>query len=253
MGESLAARASLDSERSTSSDAMSPVAVTSADPMRGDRGALVAFVVFSDFQCPFCRRLETTLDSVLFKEEPLSFHVHAEPAAELALEARAEKATRPTGSRTTSSSPRSPRSRPRTSSASGAAWASTRGASRTRSSRRSTRRRSTPIRRRPPISARPGRRRSSSTAGRSPAPSRTRSSSSSWTRSSRRRARSSPRALRGAALEAVERDLHDLLRAQLRTRTSVADALLLASIVPATGAPLVSSRGSRCRLAARTF
>jgi len=77
------------------SDAASPVPVTSDDPMRGNRDALVTIVVFSDFQCPFCSRLEKTLDDVrakyppsdvriLWKNEPLAFHTNARPAAEAA-------------------------------------------------------------------------------------------------------------------------------------------------------------------------
>jgi protein-disulfide isomerase len=77
------------------SDASSPIPVTSDDPMRGDRDALVTIVVFSDFQCPFCSRLEKTLDDVrarypsnevriLWKNEPLAFHKDARPAAEAA-------------------------------------------------------------------------------------------------------------------------------------------------------------------------
>lgn len=76
------------------SDAASPIPVTSADPMRGERDALVTIVVFSDFQCPFCARLEPTLDSVrsrygrdvrvIWKNQPLSFHQNAKPAAEAA-------------------------------------------------------------------------------------------------------------------------------------------------------------------------
>jgi protein-disulfide isomerase len=81
--------------KTTWSDAASPIPVSSEDPMRGDRDALVTIVVFSDFQCPFCGRLETTLDTVrarygghdvriLWKDQPLSFHPNAKPAAEAA-------------------------------------------------------------------------------------------------------------------------------------------------------------------------
>lgn len=76
------------------SDADSPIPVSYADPMRGERDALVTIVVFSDFQCPFCSRLEPTLDSVrsrygrdvriIWKNQPLSFHQNAKPAAEAA-------------------------------------------------------------------------------------------------------------------------------------------------------------------------
>ena len=69
--------------------------------MRGKPTALVTIVEFSDFQCPFCKRVQTTIDEVrkkygddvrfVFKHNPLPFHPRAEPAAEVALEARAEK------------------------------------------------------------------------------------------------------------------------------------------------------------------
>ena len=75
-------------------DTDSPVPITSDDPMRGDRGALITIVVFSDMQCPFCKKLEGTLDDVrahygsdvriVWKNEPLAFHVNARPAAEAA-------------------------------------------------------------------------------------------------------------------------------------------------------------------------
>ncbi len=58
-------------------------------------------IEFSDFQCPFCRRVEPTLKGLrdkygdkvrlVWKNEPLPFHPRAEPAAEAALEVRAEK------------------------------------------------------------------------------------------------------------------------------------------------------------------
>jgi len=70
-------------------------------PVRGGASALVTVVVFSDFQCPYCKRVEPTLQRVretygdkvriVWKDEPLPFHPHAMPAAELAREARAEK------------------------------------------------------------------------------------------------------------------------------------------------------------------
>ncbi len=70
-------------------------------PVRGAKDAPITIVEFGDYQCPYCRRADETLtkvrakygDSVrvVWKDEPLPFHPHAEPAAELALEARAEK------------------------------------------------------------------------------------------------------------------------------------------------------------------
>jgi protein-disulfide isomerase len=77
------------------SDGDSPVPVDSKDPMWGSRSAPVTIVVFSDFQCPFCSRVEPTMDQVkttygkdkvriLWKNEPLPFHPNAKPAAEAA-------------------------------------------------------------------------------------------------------------------------------------------------------------------------
>ncbi len=70
-------------------------------PVLGDPRAPVTIVVFSDFQCPFCGRVEPTLKSLrdkygdklrlVWKNEPLPFHPAAEPAAEAALEVRTEK------------------------------------------------------------------------------------------------------------------------------------------------------------------
>jgi protein-disulfide isomerase len=70
-------------------------------PVRGGAAALVTIVEFADYQCPFCERAEVTLRELLirygerlrliFKDEPLPFHPRAEPAAEAALEVRAEK------------------------------------------------------------------------------------------------------------------------------------------------------------------
>jgi len=70
-------------------------------PVRGNANALVTIVEFSDFQCPYCKRVEPTLKALrekygdkirlVWKNEPLPFHPRAEPAAEVALEARAEK------------------------------------------------------------------------------------------------------------------------------------------------------------------
>ena len=72
-----------------------------SSPMRGPKDAPVTLVLFSDVQCPFCARLEPTLAQlrtkyakelrVVFKHNPLPFHPHAEPAAQLAIEARAQK------------------------------------------------------------------------------------------------------------------------------------------------------------------
>jgi protein-disulfide isomerase len=80
------------------------LAVPAWAPSRGPASAKVVIQVFSDFQCPFCKRAETKgggfFDAVsahasdvriVFRHNPLPFHPMAEPAAEMALEAKAEK------------------------------------------------------------------------------------------------------------------------------------------------------------------
>ena len=70
------------------------------DPSRGPADAALTVVVFSDFQCPFCSRVEPTLKEleqafpgqvrVVWKHQPLGFHPNARPAA-LAAEAAREQ------------------------------------------------------------------------------------------------------------------------------------------------------------------
>ncbi len=76
------------------------VPVTSAQPSKGPADALVTIVQWSDFQCPFCTRVEPTIDQLLkdydkklrvvWRNNPLPFHKDAGPAAQLALEAQAQ-------------------------------------------------------------------------------------------------------------------------------------------------------------------
>jgi len=73
------------------------VPVTAAQPAKGAPDALVTLVAISDFQCPFCARVEPTLAQlekdykdklrIVWRNNPLPFHQNALPAAELALEA----------------------------------------------------------------------------------------------------------------------------------------------------------------------
>ena len=66
-------------------------------PIYGSKAAPVQMVVFSDFECPFCGRVNPTIDrvkkeygdkvSVAFKHFPLGFHRNAEPAAVASLAA----------------------------------------------------------------------------------------------------------------------------------------------------------------------
>ncbi len=61
----------------------------------------MTIVEIAEFQCPFCARVEHTLEAIVanygnnvrivWKNNPLPFHPRAEPAAELAMEARAQK------------------------------------------------------------------------------------------------------------------------------------------------------------------
>lgn len=76
------------------------VPIRADDPVRGPAVAKVTLVLFSDFQCPFCGRLEPTLNQVektygkdvriVWKHQPLSMHPNAMPAAEAAEAARAQ-------------------------------------------------------------------------------------------------------------------------------------------------------------------
>ena len=67
-----------------------------SSPVRGAADALVTIVEYSDFECPFCKRVQPTLDTLLarhggdlrivWKNFPLDHHRRARPAAAFALE-----------------------------------------------------------------------------------------------------------------------------------------------------------------------
>lgn len=69
------------------------VSVEQDDPVRGAADALVTIVEFSDFQCPYCARVEPTLQKLLdeypqdlrivWKDYPIAMHSRARPAAYL--------------------------------------------------------------------------------------------------------------------------------------------------------------------------
>lgn len=73
------------------------VPVSDAQPAKGADDALVTIVQFSDFQCPFCDKVEPTIDQlmedyegklrVVWRDNPLPFHKNAMPAAIAAQEA----------------------------------------------------------------------------------------------------------------------------------------------------------------------
>jgi protein-disulfide isomerase len=70
------------------------VPVGADDAILGPKDALVTVIEFSDFQCPFCKRVEDTMKQVVstygndlrvvWKDNPLPFHPRAKPAATLA-------------------------------------------------------------------------------------------------------------------------------------------------------------------------
>jgi protein-disulfide isomerase len=70
---------------------------TKLQPSKGAADALVTIVQWSDFQCPFCSRVEPTITKiheeygdkvrVVWRNNPLPFHKDAGPAAQLAIEA----------------------------------------------------------------------------------------------------------------------------------------------------------------------
>jgi protein-disulfide isomerase len=76
------------------------VPVRADDPARGPKDAKLTVVLFSDFQCPFCARVEPTLKGleeafpgqirIVWKHQPLPMHNQAIPAA-LAAEAAREQ------------------------------------------------------------------------------------------------------------------------------------------------------------------
>jgi protein-disulfide isomerase len=73
------------------------IPVTDAQPSKGPDDAPVTIVEWSDYQCPFCKRVEPTLDAIqkeygdkvriVWRNNPLPFHKDAGPAATLATEA----------------------------------------------------------------------------------------------------------------------------------------------------------------------
>jgi len=69
--------------------------------VKGPKDARATIVIFSDFQCPFCKRIEPTFAQIekeygakvrfVWKNQPLSFHNRAMPTANAAWEAKKQK------------------------------------------------------------------------------------------------------------------------------------------------------------------
>jgi len=67
------------------------VVVPASEPSKGPKDAPVTIVEFSDFQCPYCKRTQATVDQLLaefgdkihfvYRDYPLNFHQQATPAA----------------------------------------------------------------------------------------------------------------------------------------------------------------------------
>lgn len=73
---------------------------TGTSPFMGNKDGKIELTIFSDYQCPFCSRVDPMLHEaakdpelkdkikITFKQFPLSFHKDAKPAAKAALAAR---------------------------------------------------------------------------------------------------------------------------------------------------------------------
>ncbi len=81
-------------------DQVYQIAVPRNAPSKGPRNAPVTIQIFSDFQCPFCGRVNPTIHQIqerfptqvrfVWRNYPLPFHQEAMPAAEAALEVFAQ-------------------------------------------------------------------------------------------------------------------------------------------------------------------
>lgn len=88
-----------DEQQATANAFENPIEVPIRDwnPARGDAGAKITIVDFSEFQCPFCARSRGTLDElakryegnirIIYKNFPLDFHNEAKPSAQAAFAA----------------------------------------------------------------------------------------------------------------------------------------------------------------------
>jgi protein-disulfide isomerase len=95
-GDEAAARPAQEGTAKAASEVVYRVPIDGA-PVKGDRGALVTLVSFSDYECPFCTKGHAVVEQlqkaygaklrVVARHNPLPFHGRAEPAALAALAA----------------------------------------------------------------------------------------------------------------------------------------------------------------------
>ncbi|HXI57428.1 MAG TPA: thioredoxin domain-containing protein [Polyangia bacterium] len=98
--EIAAAPAAAEAEKGPEADTTVYKVDPGSAPSKGPKNAALTMVIFSDFQCPFCSRVEPTLTQIekdyggkvrqVWKNYPLPFHNNAEPAAEAAMAAGAQ-------------------------------------------------------------------------------------------------------------------------------------------------------------------
>ncbi len=80
------------------------VPLSGNEPQKGPDDAMFTIVAFSDYQCPFCKNMEPTLEAlrdkypdevrIVWMQFPLPTHPRSRPAATAALEAQAQKGDR---------------------------------------------------------------------------------------------------------------------------------------------------------------
>ena len=90
-----------DAKGSPEPDTKKAPPVAPGAPFRGNKNAKVVIQQWSDFQCPFCARVEPTVDALMkeygdrvklvWRDKPLPMHPDAALAAEVAREALAQR------------------------------------------------------------------------------------------------------------------------------------------------------------------
>lgn len=93
-----------DEEGAPATSARYNVPIEPHNPQRGPKDALVTLVVFSDFECPYCKAVEEVFDKLLtvhkkdvrlvWKDNPLSIHLKSDTAALFARSAQSQKGDR---------------------------------------------------------------------------------------------------------------------------------------------------------------